>query len=571
MTDLSHAAVTGELVEDTTDFFAPVSADVVDGLIGGYQAERQRIEYLHEMMTGGGYSGALWHFMEANSSDQGRYYTTNIENLMKLEPAIASLNASYWGRALALTDVYDCMPQKRRQEWSDQIRNPMGKKAERRYRADGEGDEERWAIHPLPEFEEASVRSTLNDLLLARSQFFAERVDGIFRALSGNHVTNQPQGFGIRFIVANMLTSYDSINYDRAGYLNDLRCVIAKFMGREEPRHGDTGPLLEIFRRRTGDWHEVDGGTIRMKMYKKGTCHIQVHPDMAWRLNAVLASLYPLAIPASFRTKPKARAKSHKLFGRPLPFSVLNMLNGMRSEPCTPTRTDRWSEPRPPLTDCKWALQFDYGNRSAVVQEEAEKVLAMIGGVRRNKNSHVWFEFDFYARPVLDDIVISGCIPDQKAHQFYPTPVDLGAQLIELADIGPTDRCAEPQAGVGGLADLMPKDRTRCIEVSELHCNVLRAKGFDVTQADFLEWAETTSERFDRIVMNPPFSEGRWQSHTKAAGRLVADNGNLTAILPASAKGKDLLPGFDHEWSSVIDNAFAGASVSVVMLKATKQ
>lgn len=184
MTDLSHAVV-GDLVEDATVFFAPVSSDLVDSLIGAYQSERQRIEQLHEMMTGGGFSGALFHFMEGNSTDQGRYYTTNIANLMQLEPAIASLNASYWSKALSLTDVYDSMPQKRRDEWNAQIRQPMGKKAQRRYLNDGDANTLEWEIHPLPDFEEQSVRSTLSNLLLARSKFFAERVDGIFRALSG--------------------------------------------------------------------------------------------------------------------------------------------------------------------------------------------------------------------------------------------------------------------------------------------------------------------------------------------------------------------------------------------------
>lgn len=570
MTDLSHAVV-GDLVEDATVFFAPVSSDLVDSLIGAYQSERQRIEQLHEMMTGGGFSGALFHFMEGNSTDQGRYYTTDIANLMQLAPAIASLNASYWGKALSLTDVYDSMPQKRRDEWNAQIRQPMGKKAQRRYLKDGKDDTVEWEIHPLPDFEEQSVRSTLSNLLLARSKFFAERVDGIFRSLSGLHITNTPSGFGIRMIVGDMLTSYDTVNYERAGYLNDLRCVIAKFMGREEPRHGDTGPLLEIFRRRTGAWHEVDGGTIRMKMFKKGTCHIQVHEDMAWRLNAILASLYPTAIPASFRTKPKARGKHHKLFGRPLPFTVVNMLHAMRPEPNTPTRIDRWSEPRPAVTECPWALRFDYSVRNSVVQAEAEKVLTMIGGVRRNVNAHVWFDFDYNARPVIEEIVLTGCIPDVKAHQFYPTPSELSVQAVQMAGIEEHHSCLEPEAGTGGLAKHLPKDRTRCIEISELHCKVLHAKGFDVTCADFIAWSDTTCERFDRVVMNPPYSDGRWQSHTLAAGRLVKPDGCLVAILPASAKGKDLLPGFDHEWSTVIENAFAGTSVSVVMLKATKQ
>ncbi|WP_185709517.1 MULTISPECIES: hypothetical protein [Pseudomonas] len=182
MTDLSHAKI-GDIVEDASEFFAPASADLVDGLIGGYLSERGRIEQLHEMMTGGGFSGALWYFMEGNTSDQGRYYTTDIARLMQLEPAVATLNASYWGKALSLTDVYECMPQKRRTEWQEQIRNPMGKKASSRRHNNESLDE--WEVHPLPDFEETTVRSTLNDLLLARSKFFAERVDGIFRALSG--------------------------------------------------------------------------------------------------------------------------------------------------------------------------------------------------------------------------------------------------------------------------------------------------------------------------------------------------------------------------------------------------
>ncbi|WP_246883737.1 hypothetical protein [Pseudomonas koreensis] len=107
MTDLSHAKI-GDIVEDASEFFAPVSADLVDGLIGGYLSERGRIEQLHEMMTGEGFSSALWYFMEGNTSDQGRYYTTDVARLMQLEPAIATLNASYWGKALSLTDVYEC-------------------------------------------------------------------------------------------------------------------------------------------------------------------------------------------------------------------------------------------------------------------------------------------------------------------------------------------------------------------------------------------------------------------------------------------------------------------------------
>lgn len=76
----------------------------------------------------------------------------------------------------------------------------------------------------------------------------------------------------------------------------------------------------------TGEWHVVDGGALRIRVYKKGTAHLEVHPDMAWRLNHALAHLYPLAIPAQHRQRPARRAKDFPLMQRLLPFEVLDLI-----------------------------------------------------------------------------------------------------------------------------------------------------------------------------------------------------------------------------------------------------
>ncbi|MDX1297843.1 MAG: restriction endonuclease subunit M, partial [Pseudomonas sp.] len=125
--------------------------------------------------------------------------------------------------------------------------------------------------------------------------------------------------------------------------------------------------------------------------------------------------------------------------------------------------------------------------------------------------------------------------------------------------------------GQGGIADLLPKDRTRCVEISPLHCDILRKKGHNVIEGDFLSW--NPGVEFSVIAMNPPFSEGRWQAHLKHAGSLVADGGRIGAVLPLSARSKaaDLLPGFDLEFSEPISNAFSGTSISVILLKAVKR
>lgn len=68
--------------------------------------------------------------------------------------------------------------------------------------------------------------------------------------------------------------------------------------------------------------------------------------------------------------------------------------------------------------------------------------------------------------------------------------------------------------------------------------------------------------------MNPPFDQGRWQAHLEHAAGLLNAGGRLVAILPASAQRKDVLPGWICVWHGPYDNAFVGASVSVVILVA---
>lgn len=540
------AALHGELAD--IEFFAPASTDMVDGLIGQYKLERNRIEQVAEIMAGE-LGGVVHHFIEGNKSDRDGWY--RLDKLFDRAGAVAALNASYWQRALGLTDVLDVMPQKRRDEWHDHIRNKT-----------------------TPEFEEETVRSTIMDMLSMRSKFFAERVDGMFRALSGDHVTNQPQGFGKRMIIGGIIDSFGSVEYRRVGYINDLRGVIAKFMGRGDLKHNATDDIVRAARRYNGEWMDVDGGALRIRIYNGvGTAHIEVHPDMAWRLNAVLASLYPMAIPPKFREKPKRKPKEIKLIQRPLPWGVVGVLAGLKEYSYRDKDDFRGGY--------KYVRHSRYigGSSDKHLVAEVERVLEAIGGVRVNPSgSLTYWQFDYEPQPVIDEIVCSGCIPDHKSHQFYPTPESLGRKVVELASHGakPGMHWLEPSAGTGGLADLVPEDANlRCYEISELHCKVLEAKGFGtvapraVKCLDFLKLAaDYRGGGYDRVIMNPPFSEGRWQAHLMAAAGVVKAGGRLVAILPASAKGKDLLPGWGCEWHGPFDNEFAGTSASVVILVA---
>jgi hypothetical protein len=525
-------------LESPEDFFAPASTDMIDGLVGQYRQARQRIAEVADFVNGELHAGVMHYFLEGNRNEQrGRMsLEASAAQLFNPDGAVAALNSAFWSKAMHLTDVLNIMPQARRDEWHKSIHDQT-----------------------CPEFEEETVRSTLAGLLNMRSQFLAERVDGIFRGLSGEHVTNSPTAFGKRMIVDYVLNEWHSENYSKCGLINDLRCVIAKFMGRDEPGYSATTGLIRSLKGRWGEWLPVDGGALKIRLYKKGTAHIEVHPDMAWRLNATLANLYPLAIPPEHRQKPKRKAKKFAMIQRPLPFAVIDILAGLKDASVRVSDwPERWQKVPNALTAC-------YSDNGKAAMAEAERILRSIGGVKAKEG---WWQFDYSPHAVLDEIVSSGCIPDQKAHQFYPTPESVATVALEMADIGDEHACLEPSAGQGGLADLMPKERTTCVEISALHCQMLEAKGHKVISGDFIAWAAGTEERFDRVVMNPPFSEGRAAAHVEAAATLVKQGGRLVAILPASMRNKYSLPGFDVTWSRQIDNEFSGTSVSVAIMAA---
>jgi hypothetical protein len=521
-----------ELVDESATFFAPVASDLLDSLLGEYQSIRKSIEQLGETIHGKKFASAMECFLDATEGRRGM----SLQSIADVPAAIAVLDARYWSKALALTDVLDCMPQARRDQWHSAI-------SERK----------------TPPFTEEAVRPTLDDLLASRQQFFSERVDGIFRGLSGDHLTNQPHGFSKRMIIGYVLDSWGHPTSSRAGLINDLRSVIATFMGRPGIKHYETSAVLRRIAERGGygEWHDIDGGALRVRLYRGvGTAHLEVNPEISYRLNGILASLYPMAIPARFRARPQSKSKSFTLMERPLPFAVLRLL-----ERCTVSALPGGLE---------WSVSMPYSaDEDKHARGEAERVLEALGG----SPAKYHFTFDFFPRDVLDKVVISGCIPDARSSQFYPTPPTVAEAAYAMLDAGADDTYLEPSAGLGALATLLPPDRTTCVEISPLRCDVLRARGYETHQADFIAWAaaqRACDTRWSRCLMNPPFSDGRALAHLREASTLIAAGGRVVAILPASMRGKDLFEGWSGEWSGVFANEFAGTSASVAIYAATR-
>jgi hypothetical protein len=418
----------------------------LDLLFAEYRQKKADIERIAAYVRGE--SDVFTYFM-SGAAKENRYGVWTATTLFDVGPAVRSLDASFWQRAMSLTDVLECMPADKRNAWSKQIHD-----------------------HETPPFELDSVRATLQDLLAQRATFFTERVDGLFRSLSPEHLTNAPQGFGRRMILRWML-SYCSISHDRAHYIHDLRCVISKFMGRDDPPANITYRDLDRIHSgcRHGEWHSFDGGALRIKLFKKGTAHLEVHPDLAFRLNRILAHLHPLAIPPEFRQPPAKRAKQYDLDHDLLSYETIGGLMEGR------------------LNQAGTRVTFH-----SPVKPSVERVLKYLGGVA--DGLFAW-TFDYDVKRVLEDVQRSGSLPEIKTHQYYPTPDHLARRVADLAGIEDHHSVLEPSAGQGGIADKLPIDQTTCVEISALHCAVLKAKGYTTLCEDFLAW--NPGQLFDRI------------------------------------------------------------------------
>jgi phospholipid N-methyltransferase len=126
---------------------------------------------------------------------------------------------------------------------------------------------------------------------------------------------------------------------------------------------------------------------------------------------------------------------------------------------------------------------------------------------------------------------------------FFPTPGPVAEQLIALACIEPGQRILEPSAGSGNLIDAVRQCYSDVqLFYCELNCfllDLLREK-YDGSPdvhflgRDCLEIDPTNrKERFDRIIMNPPFEQGQEIDHVLHACRLLTPKGILTAIVSA--------------------------------------
>ena len=129
---------------------------------------------------------------------------------------------------------------------------------------------------------------------------------------------------------------------------------------------------------------------------------------------------------------------------------------------------------------------------------------------------------------------------------FFATPYPLAVAMQEIAGVKASDRVLEPSAGEGGLLKLLPDEITKVVAIEPNKARRKKIPGrFETAANTFEGWqAGHSDERFDVVLMNPPFSRKKgegWQdmNHVRQAYELLNDGGRLVAVMSNGVTFRD--------------------------------
>lgn len=169
---------------------------------------------------------------------------------------------------------------------------------------------------------------------------------------------------------------------------------------------------------------------------------------------------------------------------------------------------------------------------------EVNAALMAIGGMwNRKLQGHV---FTGDPRDAIEQVAMDGEFCDQKRDfdAFY-TPREVADEMAEWLELAPRRRVLEPSCGGGSLIETVQRiEPTTLVYAFEIRPEVAAATRerlkVDVACDDFLTSRLVYNlPKFDRVIMNPPFSKGQEIEHVKHAHSLLAPRGRLISVMSA--------------------------------------
>lgn len=162
-----------------------------------------------------------------------------------------------------------------------------------------------------------------------------------------------------------------------------------------------------------------------------------------------------------------------------------------------------------------------------------DKTLKAAGGKWNTKaKAHL---FDGDAAEAIENIIMTGEVTVPQDFGYFPSPAAVVTKLLDLAQLGVGMFALEPSAGRGAIAEalILRGVDVDCIELlPENAKHLVDAKVYQsVVVDDFLSVEPV--QRYDRVVMNPPFDKKRSDiHHVLHALKFLKPRGLLVAVMP---------------------------------------
>lgn len=168
------------------------------------------------------------------------------------------------------------------------------------------------------------------------------------------------------------------------------------------------------------------------------------------------------------------------------------------------------------------------------------------------------------------------------APDLFPTPPDLAAKVISFAGIEAGQAVLEPSAGTGNIAALF-RERVavisnaggdaptlQCVEINGAAVERLQSLGYNVKRADFLD-CNGDLGKFDRVVMNPPFSKGADIKHIEHALTFLKPGGRLVAVCANGPRQRAAFIDRAEHWEDLPAGTFkqSGTNVNTALVVLT--
>lgn len=176
-------------------------------------------------------------------------------------------------------------------------------------------------------------------------------------------------------------------------------------------------------------------------------------------------------------------------------------------------------------------FRLNCGQLERKIYTAVNEVLENIGGKwNRKLGGHV-FESD--PTDKLEEVILTGeTINEKQLYQFFETPDHLAKRMVEIADIKENMTVLEPSAGHGAILKHLKTTEglISCVEIDPKKCEKLFGIcGCVCVVGDYLK--TDTTGRFDRIVMNPPFTKQQDVDHVLKAWDDLAEGGKIVSIM----------------------------------------